>query len=63
LIAAAPVIAHETLRRLSGLADRVVYVYAPHFFASVGGFYERFGQVSDAEVRELLADVAEMRSP
>ncbi len=61
LIAAAPVIAAESMSRLSSIADRVVCVYAPHFFASVGGFYDRFDQVSDGEVRELLADLAEMR--
>ncbi|HLF25810.1 MAG TPA: phosphoribosyltransferase family protein [Anaerolineae bacterium] len=62
LVAAAPVIAGEALERLGALADRVVYVEAPSFFASVGGFYDHFEQVSDAEVRELLADVAETRS-
>lgn len=61
LIAAAPVISTEALERISELADRVAYVQAPRFFASVGGFYDRFDQVSDAEVRELLADLAEAR--
>ena len=61
LIAAAPVIAGESIGRLSAVADRVVCVHAPHFFASVGGFYDRFDQVSEQEVRELLADLAEMR--
>lgn len=62
LIAAAPVIAHESLSRLATLADRVVYAHAPHFFASVSAFYQHFEAVSDSEVRELLADLAEMRS-
>jgi len=61
LIAAAPIIAAESLDRLLAIANRVAYVYAPHFFASVGGFYDRFNQVSDGEVRELLADLAETR--
>ena len=61
LIAAAPVIAAETVNRLRGVADRIVYVDVPLFFASVGGFYDHFEQVTDAEVRELLADLAETR--
>jgi putative phosphoribosyl transferase len=63
LVAAAPVIAAETLERLRTLCDRVECVAAPTFFASVGGFYAQFEQVSDNEVRELLADLAETRSP
>jgi putative phosphoribosyl transferase len=59
LIAAVPVIAGESLSRIRKAADRVVYVDAPMLFVSVGGFYERFNQVSDGEVRELLADLAE----
>jgi putative phosphoribosyl transferase len=62
LIAAAPVIAGESLKRLASLADRVVCTHAPHFFASVSGFYQHFEPVSDTEVRELVADLAEMRS-
>jgi len=62
LIAAAPVMAGESIPRLEQLADRIVHVLAPGFFDSVGGFYENFNQVSDSEVRELLADLAEARS-
>ncbi len=61
LIAAAPVIAGETMYRLGRIADGVVCVESPRFFASVGGFYEQFEQVGDAEVRELVADLAATR--
>jgi len=61
LIAAAPVIAGESVARLERIADRVVCVEAPRFFASVGGHYERFEQVKDVEVRELVADLAATR--
>ena len=61
LIAAAPVAAAEAMSRLRWMADRVVAVHAPDFFASVGSFYDHFEQVSDAEVRELLADLAATR--
>lgn len=62
LIAAAPVMAHEAMHRLHWLADRTVYLQAPQFFVAVGGYYDQFEQVSDVEVRELLADVAESRT-
>jgi putative phosphoribosyl transferase len=49
------------MQRLRRIADEVVCVEAPRFFASVGGYYERFEQVGDAEVRELVADLAATR--
>jgi len=61
LIAAAPVVSSEARQRLRVRADRAVYVAAPALFHSVGSFYEQFNPVSDSEVRELLADVAEAR--
>ena len=59
LIACAPVIAAESLFRIRTVADRVECVAAPEFFASVGGFYSVFDQVSDGEVRALLDDMAQ----
>ena len=59
LIACAPVIAAESLFRIRTVADRVECVAAPEFFASVGGFYSAFDQVSDGEVRVLLNDIAQ----
>ncbi len=50
VIAAVPVGPADTIRRMSGEADRVVCLLTPHSFWAVGQFYESFGQVSDAEV-------------
>lgn len=54
VIAAAPVIAADTLAALTREADQVVYAAAPKQFLSVSSFYHSFPQTSDAEVRELL---------
>lgn len=61
MIAAAPVIAAESLDRLNSVSKRVVSVHVSKYFASVGSFYQYFDPVSDLEVRELLADVIETR--
>jgi putative phosphoribosyl transferase len=54
LIAAIPVAPPEAIRRLASLADRIECLYSPHPFWAVGAFYDRFDQVSDEEVIELL---------
>ncbi len=55
VVVAAPVIAPSTVERLREVADEVVYLGAPADFYAIGQFYEDFAQVSDAEVREILA--------
>jgi putative phosphoribosyl transferase len=54
VVAAVPVGPPETLRRLAGIVDAVVCPLQPRTFFAVGGWYERFGQVSDAEVVAAL---------
>lgn len=54
LIAAIPVAAPEAIRRLAHKADRIECLVSPHPFWAVGAFYDRFEQVSDEEVIELL---------
>jgi predicted phosphoribosyltransferase len=54
VIAAIPVGPPDTIRRLGGAADAVVCPLQPQHFMAVGGWYERFGQVPDEEVVELL---------
>jgi len=54
LIAAIPVAPPEAIHRLAPLANRVECLYSPHPFWAVGAFYDRFDQVSDDEVIELL---------
>lgn len=54
VIAAAPVGATDTIRRLADEADDVVVDSAPADFGAVGQWYADFGQVSDAEVLRAL---------
>lgn len=54
IIVAAPVIAPDSLKRIRGEADEVVYLEAPEFFAAVGQCYETFPQTEDEEVIALL---------
>jgi putative phosphoribosyl transferase len=54
VIAAVPVGPPDTIRRLGGAADAVVCPLQPRHFMAVGGWYERFDQVPDTEVVELL---------
>lgn len=57
LIAAVPVAPAETVDEVSRYCDEMVCLDAPDNFRSVGQFYQRFEQVSDAEV------VAALKSP
>ncbi|MEN8114399.1 MAG: phosphoribosyltransferase family protein [Actinomycetota bacterium] len=54
IIAAIPVGPPETIRRLSKIVDAVVCPAQPQVFFAVGGWYERFDQVPDGEVIEIL---------
>ncbi len=54
LIFAAPVGAVEAATRLARECDDVVLLDTPPRFGAVGEWYERFGQVSDEQVRALL---------
>jgi erythromycin esterase-like protein/predicted phosphoribosyltransferase len=54
IVAAAPVGAADTCRRLAQFADEVVCVTTPDPFNAVGLWYEDFAQTTDDEVRELL---------
>lgn len=54
IIAAAPVGAPDTIRRLSAEADEVVVDHNPPRFGSVGQWYADFSQVEDAAVLHAL---------
>lgn len=56
LIAAIPVGSGETIRRLAEDVDEMVCLQTPPYFAAVGQFYERFEQVTDEEVLEILKE-------
>jgi putative phosphoribosyl transferase len=54
ILIAVPVGAPENCRRLTRIADEVFCLESPEPFTAVGLWYERFDQLSDAEVIALL---------
>jgi predicted phosphoribosyltransferase len=54
LIAATPVGAEHTIRRLAAGVDEMLCLRTPPFFAAVGQFYLRFDPVEDEDVLEIL---------
>jgi putative phosphoribosyl transferase len=58
VILAIPVGPPETIQRLGQECDQVVVLATPEPFWAVGRFYTHFGQTSDEEVIELLAELA-----
>ncbi len=60
VIVAAPVAAHEIYEEFKQLADEIVCVQTPANFEGVGQWYEDFTQTSDAEVRLLLEQGANL---
>lgn len=54
VVVAVPVAPPDTCLQLEEVADEVVCVSAPDPFLAIGAWYERFPQVSDERVRELL---------
>lgn len=54
VIVAVPVAPPETMERLRAEADEVVCLQTPAHFAGVGTWYERFPQLTDADVLALL---------
>jgi predicted phosphoribosyltransferase len=62
LVVAVPTAPESACRRFTGLADDVVCASMPAQFGSVGEFYWDFGQVSDDEVRDLLATARPRRA-
>ena len=59
LVLAVPVAPAEGVRRASEVYDDVVTVDTPEPFSAVGQWYRDFHQVSDDEVRSLLAGVSQ----
>jgi len=44
----------DIISKLNQIVDKVIVLYRPEPFYSVGQFYEHFEQVQDAEVREIM---------
>jgi predicted phosphoribosyltransferase len=59
IVVAVPVGARETCEHLRRIADEVVCVAMPEPFSAVGAWYEDFSEISDEEVRRLLAAPSE----
>ena len=57
IIVAIPVVSRGILNVIKKEADKVFYLDAPQWFAAVGVFYEKFGQVEDEEVIKLIASI------
>jgi len=55
VIVAVPVISRSALDQVKREADRVIYLKSPELFFSVSQFYRKFEQVSDKNVRRILA--------
>ena len=55
IVVAVPTGAAETCEDFSHEVDEIVCVIAPEAFQAVGSWYEEFPQISDEEVRDLLA--------
>jgi putative phosphoribosyl transferase len=58
LIVAVPVGSQQACAHIRKRADECVCLAMPHQFVAVGEWYQDFGQTSDAEVRDLLAQAA-----
>jgi putative phosphoribosyl transferase len=59
IVVAVPVGPHDTCAEIKALADETICLSTPEFFQAVGQYYEDFAQISDDDVRELLARTAE----
>jgi putative phosphoribosyl transferase len=55
VIAAAPVVAPETIAMMSGLADDFIYLAAPPRFGNVAVWFKNFNRPSEESVAALLA--------
>lgn len=55
-VLAVPVIAAGAVAAFAAEVDEIVAPEQPRYFQAVGQFYERFGQVSDEEVLDVLAE-------
>jgi predicted phosphoribosyltransferase len=59
IIVAVPVGAPDTCAELNQIADAAICAQMPEPFGGVGRWYDEFGQISDEEVRTLLARARE----
>lgn len=55
ILVAIPVASPQSVEELKEMADEVICLYAPAYFAAVGQFYIEFSQTSDDEVINTLS--------
>jgi putative phosphoribosyl transferase len=60
VVVAVPVISRQAEARLRRRVDDLVVLHVPRLFLAVGQFYDEFPQVTDDQVRALLAEGREM---
>ncbi|MDW8063883.1 MAG: phosphoribosyltransferase [Candidatus Caldarchaeum sp.] len=60
VIVAVPVAPPETVEKLKKIADDVVVLETPSEFFAIGQFYEKFDQLSDQDVLDVLAKASEL---
>jgi putative phosphoribosyl transferase len=56
IIIAVPVAPHSATKKLSNIVDEFICLHTPKDFIGVGQYFERFPQVNDQEVIQLLID-------
>jgi len=56
IIVAVPVLPYDTLNTFEQNTDELIYLIASKNFKGVGSFYEKFYQVEDYEVIQMLSD-------
>jgi putative phosphoribosyl transferase len=55
IIVAVPVLPHDIVKKIEQNTDELIYLVASKHFRAVGGFYEKFYQVEDDEVMQILS--------
>src|SRR3989344_4717773 len=56
VIAAVPVAAQDSYKKVKAIADEVICLHVPIFFSAVGSFYREFEQLDDEEVKKYLEE-------
>jgi predicted phosphoribosyltransferase len=55
IVVVIPAAAAEACREISRVADETICAATPRFFSAVSEWYQEFSQITDEEVRQLLA--------
>jgi len=62
IVVAAPVASAEAVERLEAEVDRLVILETPPLLYSIGEWYQRFDQLEDQDVKEVLSHAESMAS-